>query len=76
MKKRKLKSLTLNKQPISKLQAPTIKGGLSSICGDNTTTLITEWLGCGSYDNCNNTGSYHCPTSAAVCDHLCPDPNV
>lgn len=76
MKKRNLKSLKLNKQSISNLLPTQIKGGLTTLCGNNTTTAWTLWAGCGSNDACNNTGSYHCPTSAAVCDHACPDPDL
>lgn len=72
MKKQNLKALKLNKKSISKLHHSQLKGGISLGCGDNTTTLWTNWLGCGASDNCHGTGSYHCPTSAAICDHLCP----
>ena len=72
MKKRNLKSLKLNKQSISKLHPSYIKGGASLACTDNTTTIMTRWLGCGASNDCPPTGSFACPTSAVICDHICP----
>jgi len=55
MKKKNFKALKLNKDSISKLQLSHAKGGISLGCGDNTTTLRTNWLGCGATDNCHGT---------------------
>ncbi|WP_430410985.1 hypothetical protein [Kordia sp.] len=76
MKKRNLKGLSLNKKIISGFKNNVYGGGTdgcqSNLFGQCSQVDLTDWLGCGSGDACNNTGSFHCPTSAAICDHLCP----
>jgi len=76
MKKKVVANLYLKKTIISNFKNSIIKGGNSDPFGRCGNANPTEWGGCGSDDDCQNTGSYFCATSIVVCNQECPSGDI